>query len=133
MIGTFLYYARAVCCTILPALNILVEQQSSPTKNMEDSITHFLDYAADDPSLIIQYKAFYMILHIYSDASYLSESRARSRTGGHHYLSSLPPNPKKSLNLPPPENGLIHTEYRILKHVVASADEAEVGGLFHNG
>ena len=24
-------------------------------------------------------------------------------------------------------------EYRIRKHVVASADKAEVGGMFHNG
>ena len=68
-----------------------------------------------------------------NDASYLSDPRARSRTGGHYYLSSLPTDPKKSPNLPPSENGPIHTECRILKHVVASADEAEVGGLFHNG
>ena len=40
---------------------------------------------------------------------------------------------EKSPNLPPPANGPIHTECRILKHVVASAAEAEVGVLFHNG
>ena len=74
-----------------------------------------------------------MILHIDSDSSYLSEPRASSRTGGHYYLSSLPTNPKKYPNLPPPANGPIHTECRILKHVLASAAEAEVGGLFHNG
>ena len=32
IIGTFFYYARAVDCTILPALNILAEKQSNPTK-----------------------------------------------------------------------------------------------------
>ena len=32
IIGTFLYYAHAVDCTMLPALNTLAEQQSSPTK-----------------------------------------------------------------------------------------------------
>ena len=84
-------------------------------------------------SAIIQYKASDTILHIDSDTSYLSEPRERSRTGGHYYLSSLPNNPEKYPNLPPPENGPIHTEFRILKHVVASADEAEVGGLFQNG
>ena len=96
-------------------------------------INHFLDYAATNPSAIIQYKAIYMILHIYSDASYLSEPRACSRTGGHYYLSSLPTDPKKSPNLPPLANGPIHMECRILKHVVASAAKAEVGGLFYNG
>ena len=74
-----------------------------------------------------------MILHIDSDASYISEPRERSSTGEHYYTSSLPTDPKKSPNLPPPENGSIHTECRILKHVVVSASEAEVGGLFHNG
>ena len=82
IIGTFLYYARAVNCTILPALNTLAEQQLNPTKNMEAAITHFLDYAATNPSVIIQYKASDMILHIDSDASYLSDPRARIRTGG---------------------------------------------------
>ena len=74
-----------------------------------------------------------MILHIDSDASYLSEPQAHSRTVGHYYLSLLPTNPKKDPNLPPPENGPIHTECRILKHAVASATEAEVGVLFQNG
>ena len=71
-IGTFLYYARAVYCTMgctmLPALNILAEQQSTPTKNTEAAIIYFLDYAATNLSAIIQYKAIDMILHIGSDA-----------------------------------------------------------------
>ena len=74
---------------MLPALNTLAEQQSSPTKNTEAVITHFLDYAATNPSAIIQYKASDMILHIYSDASYLLYPMVRSRTVGHYYLSSL--------------------------------------------
>ena len=111
---------------MIPALNTLADQQSSPTKNTEAEITHFLDYAATNPSTIVRYKARYMILHIYIDASYLSELRAHSRTGGGSYLISLPSDPKKSPNLTPPANGPIHTEYRILNHMVASADEAEV-------
>ena len=73
-----------------------------------------------------------MILRIESDELYLSEPRARSCTGGHYYLISLPSDPEKAPNLPPPSNEPIHTEFRIMKHVVASADEAEVGGMFHN-
>ena len=109
---------------MLPALNTLSEQQSSPTKNMEAVINHLLDYAATNPSAIIQYKDSDMILHIDSDASYLSEPRECSRTGGHYYLISLSTDPKKSPNLPPPANGPIHTECRIRKHVVASAAKA---------
>ena len=91
---------------------------------MEAAIIHFLDYAATTPSAIIQYKSRDMILHIDSDESYLSEPRARSGTGGHYYLISLTTDLKKSPNLPPPENGPIHTEFRILKHVVAFLAEA---------
>ena len=90
IIETFLYYAFAVDCTMLPALNTLPEKQSSPTKNTEAAITHFLDYAATNLSVIIQYKASDMILHIDSDASYLSEPRVSSFTGGNYYLISLP-------------------------------------------
>ena len=74
-----------------------------------------------------------MILHIDSDALYLSGPRAHSHTGGHYYLRSLPTYPKKYPNLLPPTNGPIHIECRVLKHVVVSAAKAEVLGLFHNG
>ena len=108
---------------MLPALNTLAEQQSSQTKNTEAAINHFLDYAATNLSAIIQYKARDMILQIDIDASYLSEPRVCSRTGGRYYLSSLTTDPKTYPNLPPPENGPIRKECRILKHVVASASE----------
>ena len=55
-IVTFLYYACAMYCTMLPDLNKLSGQQSSLTKDIEAAITHFLDYAATNPSAIIQYK-----------------------------------------------------------------------------
>ena len=48
-------------------------------------------------------------------------------------MISLPTDRGKSPNLPPLENGPIHTECRILKHVVASAAKAELGGMLHNG
>ena len=115
VIGIFLYYARAMDGTILPDLNTLSEKQSNPTKNTEAEITHFLEYVATNPSAIIQYKYSVIIIHINSDASYLSEPRAHRLTGGHYYLSSLPTDPEKSPNLPPPANGPIHTECKILK------------------
>ena len=74
-----------------------------------------------------------MILHVDSDASYLSEPLARSRTGGHYYLISLPADPVKAPNLPLRANGPIHMECGILKHLVVSEAKAEVGGLFQNG
>ena len=94
IIGTFLYYAHAVYCTILLDIKTLEEQQSNPTKNIEAEITQFLEYSATNPSLIIQYKSGYIIFHINSDAAYLSEPHARSCTGGKFYLISLTTDPK---------------------------------------
>ncbi len=68
-----------------------------------------------------------MILNIHSDASYLSETNAHSRVAGHFFLGSTPPD-----NQPIKLNGAIHTLCGILKIVVASAAEAELGALFMN-
>ena len=73
-----------------------------------------------------------MILHIKSDASYLSGSRSHRRTGGHYYLISLPTDLEKDPNLPPPSNEPIHMECRIFKQVVVSAAKVEVRRMFYN-
>ena len=74
-----------------------------------------------------------MVLQIDSDASYLYETRAHSRTEGHYYLSSKPAKPSKSPHLPPPETFPIYTECIKLRHIVASAAEAEFGRILHYG
>jgi hypothetical protein len=66
-----------------------------------------------------------MILHIHSDASYLSLSKARSLLGGLFYLEYNPPNED---NL----NGSILNVASVFKNVVASAAESEVGACFQN-
>ena len=47
----------------------------------------FLDYAASQEEAILTYKKSDMVLTIYSDASYLSESKARSRAVGHWFMA----------------------------------------------
>ena len=68
-----------------------------------------------------------MILNIHSDASYLSEPKARSRAAGHYFLGSIP-DKSKSIKL----NGAVHSLCQILKFVAASAAEAELGALYLN-
>jgi hypothetical protein len=68
-----------------------------------------------------------MLLACHSDASYLSETQARSRAGGYFYLASH--------NDPDPivkPNGAIHILSSILRMVLASATEAEFAALFFN-
>jgi hypothetical protein len=136
VLGTFLYYARAVDSTMLVAIGEITTQQAKGTQATMQSITQLLNYCATHPAASIRYIASDMCLHIDSDASYLSVSKARSRVAGFHYLSSKPRDPNKapsSTDPPPPANGAILTPCHIMREVVSSAAEAELGGLFYNG
>jgi hypothetical protein len=73
----------------------------------------------------IRYHASDMIIHIHSDASYLSVSNARSRLGGLFFCGGKPP---KEDTL----NGSILNVTSVIKNVVASAAESEVGGACYN-
>jgi hypothetical protein len=124
--GTLLYYARAVDPTMLVALGTIAAQQSHGTAATADAIVQLLDYCATHPDSTIRYRASDMILRIHSDASYLSEAKARSRSGGHFYLGD------KDSNSPEVGNGAILTTSTIIRNVMSSAAEAECGALFNN-
>jgi hypothetical protein len=66
-----------------------------------------------------------MIFHIHSDASYRSVSNARSRLGGLFFLGNKYPE-QETLN------GSILNASAVIKNVLASAAESEVGACFHN-
>ncbi len=65
-----------------------------------------------------------MILGIHSDASYLSEPKAQSRAGGHFFLSN---GTDKA-----PNNGAFLNISQIIKSVMSSVAEAELGALYIN-
>ena len=127
VVGSFLYYARAVDPTILMALSDIASQQNKPTEKTMQRVTQFLDYMATNPHATIRYRASDMILNLHSDASYLSAANARSRAGGFFFLGSTPVDTE-----PIQLNGAIHVQCTILKLVAASAAEAELGALFLN-
>ena len=121
--GKFLYYARAIDDTMLHGLNDLAAQQSKGTEATIKAMLHFLNYAATHPDAKKVYKASDMILSVDSDAAYLVAPMARSRAGGFHYLGN-----KEGTML----NGSVAVVAKIIKNVMASAAEAEVGALFMN-
>jgi len=90
IVGSFLYYARAVDPTKLMALSEISSQQSALTENTMKRVNQFLDYTWTHPDAIIRYRASDMILNVHSDASYLSAPKAHSRAGGYFFLGSLP-------------------------------------------
>ena len=132
VIGSFLFYGRAVDPTMLTALNSIAEHQAKPTRNTKKNIDHFLDYCATHPNASIRYHKSDMQLWCDADAAYLVAKNARSRIAGHFYLSDKLIDPKKPQSNPTP-NGPIHTEVSIIKNVVTSSTEAEIASTFHNG
>eukprot|EP00804_Cyclotella_cryptica_P019453 CCRYP_006629-RA/>CCRYP_006629-RA protein AED:0.22 eAED:0.22 QI:0/0/0/1/0.33/0.25/4/0/510 len=120
--GKFLYLARAVDPTLLCPISTIASQSANPTTDTMEQTKQLLDYIATQDDAVITYHASDMVLAVHSDASYLSEPKARSRAGGHFFLSSA--------TATPPNNGAILNIAHIIKHVMASATEAELAALY---
>jgi hypothetical protein len=73
IIGTLLFYGRAIDSTLLVALGTLSAAQSKGTAATAQAITQLLNYCATHPDATIRFIASDMHLHIHSEASYLSE------------------------------------------------------------
>ena len=90
IIGTLLYYTRAVNSTMLVVLSAIALEQSKATEQTNAAADHLLDYCATNPDATMHYVASDMQLKIHSNASYLNESKACSRVGGHFFLGNKP-------------------------------------------
>ena len=73
---------------------------------------------------MLTYHTSDMVLAVHSDASYLSESKARSRAGGHFFVAADTEFPHN--------NGAVHTVAQIIKAVMSSAAEAKIGAMYIN-
>jgi hypothetical protein len=126
LMGTLLYYARAVDPTLIMPINVLTSEQSKATEVTSNKVIKLLNYCNTHPETKIRYHASDMILHIHSDASYLSENEAKSRADGFFYMGSDRKTNKKLTN------GAILIISKVLKHIMSSAAEAERGAVFIN-
>jgi hypothetical protein len=124
--GTLLYYARAVDRTLSMPINVLASEQSNATEVTADKVIKLINYCNTHPETKNRYHASDMILHIHSDTSYLSEREAKSRAGGFFYMGNTTQNDKKLTN------GAILIISKVLKHMMSSAAEAEIGAVFIN-
>jgi hypothetical protein len=121
-----LYYARAVDTTLLLPITVLASEQKKATADTTDKVIKVLNYCTTHPETKLRYHASDMILNIHSDASYLSEREAKSRAGGFFYMGSNAETANKLTN------GEILIISTVLKHVMSSAEEAEIGEVFIN-
>jgi hypothetical protein len=123
--GSVLYYAIAVDPTVIIPLNDIATEQTKATEKTQAATNQMLDYLATHPDATIRYHASDMILNIHSDASYLSVSNARSRLGGLFFLGNKSPEQETI-------NRSILNVADVIKNIVASTAESEVGACFHN-
>jgi hypothetical protein len=124
--GTLLYYAREVDPTLIMPINVLASEQSNATEVTADKVIKLLNYCNTHPETKIRYHASDMSLRIHSDTSYLSENEAKIRVGGFFYMGNRNKHNKKLTN------GAILIISKVLKHVMSSAAEAEIGAVFIN-
>ncbi len=124
VLGTFLYYRRAVNSTMLTTHSSITSNQAEPPKETMSNIKLFLDYAASNQDAIITYHASDMVLVVHSNALYLSEPKARSHAGGYFFMSSDIADPA--------DNGAVLNIAQIIKAVMSLAAEAELSALYIN-
>ncbi len=79
VVGTLLYYGRAVDNTILPALSTIATKQANLTTKTMKKIKQLLDYCATQEEAIIKYKASKMMLAIHSNVGCGNENKSRSQ------------------------------------------------------
>ena len=120
--GKFLFLGRAVDATLLCLISAIAFQSANPTEETMQQTQQLLDYLASQDEAVLAYHTSDIKLAAHSDASYLSKPTARSRAGGDFFLSNgadIPPN-----------NGAVLNIAHIIKHVMSSATEAELGALY---
>ncbi len=86
--GKFLFLGLAVDSTLLCPISAIALQSENPTEKTLELTHHLLDYLGTQEEVILIYNASKMVLAAHSNASYLSKPNARSRAGGHFFLSS---------------------------------------------
>ena len=119
---TLLHYARAVHNRLMVGLSAIGPQQLSANEQTAATIEEILDHVATYPNDGVTYRASDMILAAHSYAVFNNESKARSRSGAHIFLSENEPTPEW--------NGAILTISQIIKFVMSSDAEAGLGALY---
>ena len=107
---------------LLVGLSAIGSQQASATQRINEAIDQILNYCATYPSDGILCLSSNMVLCAHSEAVFHNESRGHSRSGAHIFLSENDDIPRW--------NGPVLTLAKIIKFVMSSASEAELGAMF---
>ena len=103
-------------------LSVISAQQSAATEKTTAAIDQLLDHVATYPNDAITYRPSDMFLAAHSDAGFNNNSKAQRSAGDHIFLSE-----ERKI---PQWNGAVLTIAQIIKFVILSAVEAELGALY---
>ena len=117
---------------MLSALGFISAHQGKVTEKTYTDTLWFLNYSATHPNATIWYTSSDMLLHIHSDASYLSEPRARRCAGGHYFLGDNRPDISDPPTTCPRLNDIIQSISRTMYKVMGSSAKAEIGAAYIN-
>ncbi len=99
VVGTLLYYGRAVDSTILPALSAIATKQAKQTAKTMAMVKQLLDYYALQEEAIVTFNASNMILQVHSKAGYRNKKKIMQPSRG--VFSPI------KQDTPPPNNSAI--------------------------
>jgi hypothetical protein len=122
ILGSHLYYTRAVNKKLLIALIAIAARQAKATVATEHAMDLLLNYVATYLNDGIVYPASNMILCAHADAGFLNKTNSCCRAGAHIYLSEDDPFPRF--------NDAILSIAQIIKFIMALAAESELAVLF---
>ncbi len=89
--GKLLFLGRAVDSTLLCPISAIASQSSKPTTDTMQQTLQLLNHLATQEDAVLSYYASDMVLAVHSNASYLSEPKARSRAGDIFSYQVTPP------------------------------------------
>jgi hypothetical protein len=122
IIGGALWYARMVDLPTLPAVSMLATDLSANRASLNARADRLLGHLRKYPNNKIRYQASDMVYHAYSDVSYLSVSKSRSRAGGIGFFGWR--------DDPQRLNGAVSVLCKVLDVIVSSACEGEYGAAY---
>ena len=130
-----MYFAQCIDSTTLATLGSIGTNIADRIERVSAMDAYLLNFCVNDRNPKVRYYASDMQLCSHTDASYLYVSKARSRTTAYFYLSNddgalLPPD--HASKLPERLNSAVHVMSTVMRQVLSSATEAEVGATFYS-
>ena len=127
VVGMLLYHSRGVCYAISTDVGKLSQEQAEPTKRSVKRAHAILQYLYWHRTHLIRFTPQKMQLNFHSDASFLSESKSRSRAGGIFWIGQdIIENNISNID------GIILVDTCVINNVCTSVAHAEYSACFKN-